>query len=331
MSLDYPIKVKNDKPSQVVEVECDCDFLWSLATQFSYVRLSDETAENEYQLVNLFAARAKRVAATYARFYLETEEGGSTDKIGRYYWMALGAFASKTVACLLDKPQLQMSYAAFMKTVPKGLAQGNFWLFIDIASSHWLYNNYREHFHEGMKCEMKRDASQLEKSVKAVLDSLPFAAKTLGVIDQFKPSSFIVDGFNLIKAYEEATRDTIKTNLQSEILLAIANHEQKAILQELIYNDEDFAWWAKKERDWFRWVAPTMQISFSNVCEVDDPALKSIAPKEMVVENFKSRMKWITKVADKFHDLMQNKTGYMLSELSTMAGWVDSPDADIVY
>lgn len=46
---------------------------------------------NEYEFIGLYAARARRIAATYARFYLETEGGGDTDKLGCYCWMALGA------------------------------------------------------------------------------------------------------------------------------------------------------------------------------------------------------------------------------------------------
>ena len=29
-------------------------------------------------------------------------------KLARYYWMALGAFASKTVACAIDSLQIKM-------------------------------------------------------------------------------------------------------------------------------------------------------------------------------------------------------------------------------
>ena len=42
--------------------------------------------------------RAKTIAGIYARFYLEQEKYGNPKLMGRYYWMGLGAFASKTVA-----------------------------------------------------------------------------------------------------------------------------------------------------------------------------------------------------------------------------------------
>ena len=194
MPLKQPITAKNDQPNKVVTIICDCSFMWSLAHQFTYVRLSDKIGENEYKLVDLFAARAKRIAATYARFYLETEEGGDPAKIGRYYWMALGAFASKTVACLLDSTQLNLMYTIF-KTVPRGLAQGNLWLFTDIAASHWLYNNQRKNFHEGMVCGADRDVNKLEDAVKEATYDLPWAAESIGTINNFKPSKEIIKGF----------------------------------------------------------------------------------------------------------------------------------------
>ena len=46
-----------------------------------------------------YAFVTRLLAAIYARFYLEQEEGGDPAKKGRFYWMALGTFASKTVAC----------------------------------------------------------------------------------------------------------------------------------------------------------------------------------------------------------------------------------------
>jgi hypothetical protein len=65
------VKVVNDEKNKIVDIVCDCDTLWSFAHQFSYLRLSDKTGENKYHFINLYAARARRIAATYARFYLE--------------------------------------------------------------------------------------------------------------------------------------------------------------------------------------------------------------------------------------------------------------------
>jgi len=331
MSIDLPVTAKNDTNMKAEKVICDCGLLWSLAHQFTYLRLSDETADNEYKLVDLFSARAKRIAATYARFYLETEDGGNPDVLGRYYWMALGAFASKTVGCLLDSFQLNAMYVA-SKTIPRGLAQGNLWLFTDIAASHWFYNHHRGNFQQGMMCAKNRDVNDLQDTVKSITNDLPWADKSISKINNFKPSSDIIEGFKWVEKIENERNPVQKRKHQLAQLLAIAEHEQGAVLQPLIYENPDFAGWAKIQRSkWVKWMSPNYQLSFSHICEVEDSDLKSNAPNDMQIENYQSRMDWIGQAAEKFHGLMKRKNDYMLQELKTVAGWVDSPDAALVY
>ena len=314
--------------------------MWLQAQQFAYLRLSDKTGDNEYELIGLYAARARRIAATYARFYLETEDDGDTDKIGRYYWMALGAFASKTVACMLDSWQVQSSYFAGtvslgttdMKAIANGLGQGNLWLFNDITPAHWLYNHYPHHFFSGMACLGKRDANQLEERVKETLSDLPWAAKSLPKINHFSSTSDIFTGFGYVPQIEAlGDGDKKRPKLQLKHLLAIADHEQRRILQPMIYNDPVFSKWLIRERKYWRWAAPTYQLLFTHLCSESDPALKSVAPDDMKVENEKSRMKWIEDAAMMFHELMSGKEAHMLNELKIIATWVDSPDAESVY
>ncbi|WP_444997041.1 DUF2515 family protein [Aliikangiella sp. IMCC44359] len=331
MAIEQPITAKNDKPNKTEKIVCDCGLLWSLAHQFTYLRLSDEVGENEYKLVDLFEARAKRIAATYARFYLETEDGGTPEKRGRYYWMALGAFASKTVACLLATWQLNSMYIAF-KTIPRGLGQGNLWLFTDIAASHWFYNHFPENFQKGMMCNQQRDANKLEDAVKEITNDLPWAAKSIATINNFVPSSDVIEGFKLVEKIENESNLEQKQEFQLDHLMAIAEHEQGAVLQPLIYKNPDFAAWAKIQRSkWVKWMSPTYQLTFTHECDIDDEELKSVAPDDMIVEDFESRMDWIGKAAQKFHRLMHTKQTYMEQELQTMAGWVNTPDAALVY
>jgi len=343
MPLDQPINAVNDTPDKTHEITANCDLLWSQAQQFAYLRLSDKTGDNEYELIGLYAARARRIAATYARFYLETEDGGDTDKIGRYYWMALAAFASKTVSCILDSFQVKSSYrighisggATDMKAIANGLGQGNLWLFNDIAPTHWLYSHYPHHFFSGMACLGKRDANQLEERVKETLNDLPWASKSLPRIKHFKPPadgspSHIYDGFLHVLQIENTEDSTDRSDFQLKQVLKIAEHEQKTILQELIYNDPVFAKWLQVQRNW-RWAAPTYQLLFTHLCSESNPELKSVAPNDMVLENYKSRMDWINDAARMFHDLMNTKEAHMLNELRIIATWVDSPDAESVY
>ena len=90
--------------------------------------------------------------------------------------------------------------------------------------------------------------------------------------------------------------------------------------------------YTKFERNWLPgWVSPTYQLVFSHQCNVKDKELKSVAPEELVIEDFESRMGWILKAGDMFHKLMKTHKNYMESELATMAAWDSAPDAAIVY
>jgi hypothetical protein len=340
MPLNEAANAANDTPNQEHEIVANCDLLWSLAQEFSYIRLSDKNENDEHELIGLYAARARRIAATYARFYLETEEGGDASKLGRYYWMALGAFASKTVACLLDTFQLQGSYllgwATFdgvdARAIANGLAKGNLWLFGDIAPAHWFYSHYPDHFFNGMACLNQRHVNRLEAPVKEAVDALPWSAESLGKIDNFQPSSDIIKGFQYVVEIEGAAPSEKRSRIQLKHLMAIADHEQGAVLQPLIYEDPVFSKWTARERHWLvRWAAPRYELVFTHLCSERDPELKSVAPDDMIVEDFESRMQWIEKAAKKFDGLMQTKPKHMVAELNTIASWVASPDAWLVY
>lgn len=58
--------------------------------------------------------------------------------------------------------------------------------------------------------------------------------------------------------------------------------------------------------------------------------LISVAPDDTVLENFKSRMRWIDLAAKKFHGLMQTKKYFMEHQLQTIASWVGHQDDQIV-
>lgn len=335
-----PVNAVNDTPNKTHQITITCNELWSFAQKFSYERLSDKKKDGEYELIGLYAARARRISATYARFYLETEQGGDKSKIGRYYWMALGAFASKTVACLLDKFQLNASYFLGKATfgtidahnIANGLGQGNLWLFGDIAPAHWFYNHYPDHFFNGMDCIHKRHCDKLVEPVKSNVKALPWSAKSLPKINNLAASADLIKGFEHVVQIEKMAPSKIRRAKQLDHLLAIADHEQRRVLQPLIYNDPNFNKWTARER-WalVHWMAPKYELVFTHECTTDDSNLKSVAPEDLIVENEQSRMNWIAKAAEKFHDLMNTKTAHMTNELNTMANWKDSPDALLVY
>ncbi len=183
-----------------------------------------------------------------------------------------------------------------------------------------------------MVCLDKRDANQLEERVKAIMEDLPWAAESLSRIKYFKPSPDMREGFEKVLQIERTNAGALRSELQLEHLLAIADHEQREILQPLIYNDPVFKKWLIRERQWWiRWASPTYQLVFTHQCSERDPQLKSVAPGDMKVEEEKSRMAWIEKAANKFHELMNDEEVHMLNELRIMATWVNSPDARFVY
>ncbi|UIN21254.1 DUF2515 family protein [Herbaspirillum frisingense] len=297
------------------EVHCDCNLMWSMIQQMSTKRLCRLHGRNEGSIIPVYSDRARRISATYARFYLEIEDYGDPARKGRFYWMALGAFASKTVACSLDDLRVPIIDPVF-----KGLAKGNLWLFYDISGWHWYYTRFRDSFDQCVSC---RNASAYIKPVKDQVDNYPWKDQALPRIKNMHEHAYIVEGFNLVKQIESTRPGSDQEDLKYRHLLAIANHEQLIILQPLIYDDPSFSRWVGVQR-WrlVRPFSPELRLAFSSACDVEDKHMKSVAPSTTKLEDFQSRMKWITTAAGIFHDLMQKQAPYMESQLQAMAGWV---------
>lgn len=298
------------------EIHCDCNLMWSIIQQMSTERLCSKRGRNEGSIIPVYSDRATRIAATYARFYLETEEYGDASKKGRFYWMALGAFASKTVACSLDDARVMM-----IDTVFKGLAKGNIWLFYDISGWHWYYTRFRESFDQCVSC---RDASAYIKPVKDQVANYPWKENALAKIKNMHEYGYIVAGFNLIKKIESESRIIQRSSLQFQHLLKIAQHEQGVILQPLIYDDANFSAWVARQRAWYaNWASPDLQLVFSSTCDTKKAQLKSVANSTTILESYSSRMEWINDAARQFHRLMQDEEDYMENQLKIISGWVD--------
>ena len=312
----------NIKPNSCVDVKCDCETMWSLVQQDCYLRMTQSTGDFKSDVVENYAARARRISGTYARFYLEQEKGCEPKYKGRFYWMALGAFASKTVACLLETWQIK-SQALVTENTKEGLGKGNFWLFCDIAGWHWYYAKYNDHFDQ---CLDSRDTTTMVKAVQAQTKAMPWSTAALPKIKNLKVSKEIKLGFAKVKAFEGASEKG-QPAIQMAHLLAIADHEQGVILQPLIYDDPDFSKWVARQR-WpgFKQISPGLELIFNSACEINDPKLKSVAPDGTKLENFESRMSWIGQAAVQFHNLMQEQKNYMESEITKMAGWYNMAD-----
>ena len=182
------------------------------------------------------------------------------------------------------------------------------------------------------ECLDSRNAENFVKTVKLQTAKLPWKNDALPKIKNLKVSNEIKAGFAKVKQYEEEKDDVERRKIQLKYLLDIAAHEQGVILQPLIYDDPDFAYWIEVQRGALvNWASPVLELVFSHLCNTKVENLKSIAPKETHLEEFKSRMKWINSAATEFHNLMQQKNNYMEQKMRTMAGWVDMPETDIAF
>ncbi|MEO7496725.1 MAG: hypothetical protein ABIT83_20560 [Massilia sp.] len=224
----------NPQENSCVDIDCKCEDIWSMAQEFSTARLGTVDENKKTKLISDYGVRARRIAATYARFYLETEVGGDPTKIGRYYWMALGAFASKTVACTLESYRVE-AMSIFTKTVTEGLGKGNFWLFCDVSGWHWYNSIYPASFE---KCLTKRDSRTYVKPVQEHMKKLPWNAAALPAIENFTKTRYVEEAFSHIKCIETSSNQK-RASFQLLHLIAFAKHEQEIILQPLIYDDPD--------------------------------------------------------------------------------------------
>jgi len=334
---DSATGITNTRPDSKVTIRYTDKEMWSEAQEFAYVRLTSthdhrvdpwgvpEVTVRKHLLAD-YDVRARRISATYARFYLETEEGGQPDKKGRFYWMGLGAFAAKTVACALEDPRV-MGMPPGTDQVRQGLGKGNMWLFYEVAPWHWMHANAADCM---VLYERTRSDTNLVPALLTATQKMPWSADALPRIGRLKSNEFVKDAFDKVREIEKLDPERnakARRKAQLDHLLAMAMHEQKMVLQPLIYEDEGFVWWVRQQRKaWVNWASPTLQLVFASACDIEDPEFKSVAPADMVLEDFQSRFKWIGKAAEKYHTLMQKDPIHMENELKSMASWFQKND-----
>lgn len=321
------------KDSQV-PLEFPCAGLWAQG-QLRAIKLLSVKKQGllraDYDaLVDDFSTRAARIAAAYARFYLELEPGCNPELKGRFYWMGLAAFASKQVMCGLDfiksaptifsNPALSTPGVAL--SIPKNsLGKGNFWLFQDIYVWHWFYANYPDSFDA---CSVDRNVSTYPDVARMALNELPWAEETLPVINNFGVTEFITKGFAAIAATEKELKASRRRMHQMNSLVAIADHEQRKILQPLIYEEVIFRGVldVQEKMEFVPWL-PKRLAAFSTACDVEDERLKvQMTEGHLYDEN--DRMKFIGNIAKKYHGLMETKADYMEQEIFSIAMWANN-------
>ncbi|QZP31819.1 DUF2515 family protein [Pseudomonas sp. DR48] len=317
----------NAKECSVHEVVLGCDKLWAMGQEEAIRRLSKKrsSASSKYELISDFGVRAARIAAAYASFYLEQGEDGKPELKGRFYWMGLAAFASKQVKCGLDfipsEPYLTLTPLAFQPPLRIGkneLGKGNFWLFQDIFVWHWFYGKYKNQFDE---CAPERNARSCEGQIKTNIDSLPWADDALSILGNLHVTDEIKSGFKSIRNTENLPNGTARREMQLSSLMDIANHEQRKILQPLIYEGKPFQTTLKMQAG-FEWApfVPVRVAAFSTACDVEQPELR-VQMKKGDLYDETDRMVFITEIANQYHFLMGNKTEYMESEIKKISTW----------
>lgn len=317
----------NTTSGSVQEITLSCAELWSIGQQEAIRRLSTQrtclfTRIPRRHLVSDFSARAARIAATYARFYLEAEQGCNPDYKGRFYWMGLAAFASKQVKCALDfiPDSLWFPLAKAATHVSKdSLGKGNFWLFQDIFVWHWFYTQYPEQFDE---CAPQRDTSQLVEIVKRNTNSLPWAEKALKTLSDLKLTDDIKEAFQETRNFQKASNFSLKRESQLSSLMHIANHEQINILQPLIYE----SWLFNRSLDTqaameILPLVPKRVAAFTTACDTDDGRFRVQMKKDDNLYDTADRMDFITTIADKYHQLMHSDLEYMESTIRKISSW----------
>lgn len=348
-SLDWRSKT-NTNIGSCTAAQCNCIQFLQIYQQEAMKRVSNLVSTNNYELEPGYEARAKRIASVYAKTFLETEVGGNTSLLGRYYWMGLGAFASKTVAMVFNakRSKLVYNFDIFLDS-DKALdtfAKGNLWLFMDISVWHYVWSVSPTSF---AKCKGQRNTQNFV-DLRASINNMPWSS-CLSDINYLRVTSEINSAFSLLPSIESKfkARSSIKSKFNAankELLnhiLYVAVQEQKNILQKIAWEDKNLRANVEHQRSkYLNWATIDQTLALSSDYDIDklksrrngiggdarslseDPW--SVPPDNTILEDYDSRMVWINKVAEKYHRLMLNDKGrtFLISELRVIANWGNS-------
>lgn len=339
-----------------------CSYTWSIAQYQCFEKLTT-SADKKSSTIHLRVvqdgeARARRIAAVYAKFYLEhSDVNGNSQYKGRHFWMGLGAFASKTVADALGHWSSAADGGVF--GVVYNFKLGNFWLYQDIAGWHFEYNQCSTNF---SSCISQRNTNNYIPEIKTMVYDSHGAYNVLPQIRNLGASQYIRPAFDATKEFEKIPSNrTIKRKAQQKTnLMQLANHEQREVLQKIIYQKTNFkiglfiaetfrgltvtkASLIKSSADPrgavpltampvlltlpsnFKVDIPELQMVYTSEADTDDLDFKNIAPDDIKLADITKRMKWITSVAEQFINLM-NDDGTKVkveAEIVKIAGWIN--------
>lgn len=140
-------------------------------------------------------------------------------------------------------------------------------------------------------------------------------------------SQYIRPAFNATKKFEKlgSTKKNERKVQQKINLMQLANHEQREVLQKIIYQKSNFkAGLALAEIGRGKMSIPELQMIYTSEVDTDDPDLKNIAPDDIKLADITKRMDWIEDVAEQFIELMNGeKRGKVEGEIVKIAGWIN--------
>lgn len=335
-------------------LQCSCGTFWELYQQEAIKRLSHmvNVKTNSYRLEIGYEARARRIASVYAKMYLEQEINGNPQLMGRYYWMGLGAFASKTVASVFKHGLTRVGYALApvdkVRTPVHVFAKGNLWLYMDIAPWHYAWSASSASFQQ---CLQQRNVATFQHIKQTVLN-LPWS-DCLSTLNQLKSTKEIESAFARLPKMESIlsrknyTRDKNFKAVADDLLkhlMDVAVQEQRNILQKIVWEDENVQFQASVQRISHIPDSTLVLAHDYDACAVKKNVLgeysgehaKELAElpetvyqeplSDTIVENYDSRMAWIDKAANKYHRLMLGEKGrqFLEKELAIIATWGNS-------
>lgn len=349
----------NLKEGSCKGVSCGCDKFLAIYQQTTIKLLSHRLSHGtRYKLEPGYEARARRIAANYARVFLEDSTfKGKTNLMGRFYWMGLGAFASKTMAMIFSQKRSKFGYQFNFADAQEPLnilAKGNLWLFMDILPWHLAWMEDRTGYDY---CAKYRETEGI-KLIRPAMLNLPWSS-VLPKLKFFKHTDEIINAFGQLNEIERIFQANIsqqeKFTKAQRLLFThmklIAIQEQKNILQEICWKDPVLIENVKSQRGMIlshltidttlvlssEYELSTIQDNRNNKSKSEsklstDPW--SSPPSNMKVEVYgddknpdiypDSRMYWILKgAAPKYHQLMLNELGrqYLITELGKISTW----------
>ena len=139
------------------------------------------------------------------------------------------------------------------------------------------------------------------------------------VINNLQVTEYIKQAFALTKQLEAMPNNSRKRAVQLTSLIAIADHEQRKILQPLIY--ESYAFQLTLDAQALAEGLPLVPLraaAFSTACDIENTELRvQMTDSDLYKET--DRMKFIERIANKYHVLMGNRSLNMEDAIATIA------------